>query len=112
MQEENPSDLNKKMFKGQEMKKVIIGTLLVFSINIQANIIEAVVMGVVEVAMPFVIDGNLKSENERKANAAQAQSQWKKFTSFLGFTDKKRKIVHMQEVNTTDWSEEADWGEE
>ena len=58
------------------------------------------------------IKDNIKSENERKANAAQAQSQWKKFTSFLGFTDKKRKIVHMQEVNTTDWSEEADWGEE
>jgi len=105
---------------------MIIGTLLVFSINIQANIVEAVVMGVVEVAMPFVIDGTLKSEHERKADTAQAQGQWNKFTIFLGFTDKEKaykdgefqpirqvKVLEFKEIKVETYlTEEADWGEE
>ena len=76
------------------MKKVIIGTLLVFSINLSADIVDQVVMGIVEVTMPYVIDGTLKSQSQRDRTVKKNYEQWNKFTSFLGFTDKEENLTN------------------
>ena len=76
------------------MKKVIIGTLLVFSINLSADIVDQVVMGIVEVTMPYVIDGTLKSQSQRDRTVKKNYEQWYKFTRFLGFTDKEENLTN------------------
>ena len=86
--------LIKKMFKGQEMKKVIIGTLLVFSINLSADVVNAIGLGIIEVLLPQVIERPLKSQSQRDRTVKKNYEQWNKFTSFLGFTDKEENLTN------------------
>ena len=86
--------LIKKMFKGQEMKKVIIGTLLVFSINLSADVVNAIGLGIIEVLLPQVIERPLKSQSQRDRTVKKNYEQWNKFTRFLGFTDKEENLTN------------------
>ena len=78
------------------MKKEIIKVIVILGLvsNLSADIVEAIGGAIIEVAMPIVIDVSLKSKNQRKADAARAQGQWKKFTRFLGFTDKEENLTN------------------
>ena len=86
--------LIKKMFKGQEMKKVIIGTLLVFSINLSADVVNAIGLGIIEVLLPQVIERPLKSQSQRDRTVKKNYEQWNKFTRFLGFTNKEENLTN------------------
>ena len=86
--------LIKKCFKGQEMKKVIIGTLLVFSINLSADVVNAIGLGIIEVLLPQVIERPLKSQSQRDRTVKKNYEQWNKFTRFLGFTDKEENLTN------------------
>ena len=76
------------------MKKVIIGTLLVFSINLSADVVNAIGLGIIEVLLPQVIERPLKSQNQRDRTIKKNYEQWNKFTRFLGFTDKEENLTN------------------
>ena len=76
------------------MKKVIIGTLLVFSINLSADVVNAIGLGIIEVLLPQVIERPLKSKSQRDRTVKKNYEQWNKFTSFLGFTDKEENLTN------------------
>ena len=76
------------------MKKVIIGTLLVFSINLSADVVNAIGLGIIEVLLPQVIERPLKSQSQRDRTVKKNYEQWNKFTSFLGFTDKEENLTN------------------
>ena len=76
------------------MKKIITGTLLVLSVNLSADIVDQVVMGIVEVLLPQVIERPLKSQSQRDRTVKKNYEQWNKFTRFLGFTDKEENLTN------------------
>ncbi len=76
------------------MKKVIIGSLLVFSINLSADVVNAIGLGIIEVLLPQVIERPLKSKSQRDRTVKKNYEQWNKFTSFLGFTDKEENLTN------------------
>ena len=76
------------------MKKVIIGTLLVFSINLSADVVNAIGLGIIEVLLPQVIERPLKSQSQRDRTVKKNYEQWNKFTRFLGFTDKEENLTN------------------
>ena len=76
------------------MKKVIIGTLLVLSVNLSADVVNAIGLGIIEVLLPQVIERPLKSQSQRDRTIKKNYEQWNKFTSFLGFTDKEENLTN------------------
>ena len=76
------------------MKKVIIGSLLVFSINLSADVVNAIGLGIIEVLLPQVIERPLKSQSQRDRTVKKNYEQWNKFTRFLGFTDKEENLTN------------------
>ena len=76
------------------MKKVIIGTLLVFSINLSADVVNAIGLGIIEVLLPQVIERPLKSQSQRDRTVKKNYEQWNKFTRFLGFTNKEENLTN------------------
>ena len=76
------------------MKKVIIGTLLVLSVNLSADVVNAIGLGIIEVLLPQVIERPLKSQSQRDRTVKKNYEQWNKFTRFLGFTDKEENLTN------------------
>jgi hypothetical protein len=60
------------------------------SVSASANIVEAVGMGIAEIVMPYIVDGALKSEEQKKAQTANTTVGIIKMKRFFGIDSSKK----------------------